>query len=163
MMKDTQLLSQVGEALYGAHWQSALASEIAVSDRSMRRWANGADPIPWGVWFDVYRRLEERALTLSYWKDELYERVVIKECEQRPTEPHDLQSDWLIEVHQPLDGRHSMKHSAVVPSLAEVQAVMKKNPGMIFRVTVPLNTSAADRDAFWRIARLFPEAPQQKT
>jgi hypothetical protein len=48
-MNDIQLLSEVGQALYGENWQSALSADIAVSDRSMRRWANGTDQIPWGV------------------------------------------------------------------------------------------------------------------
>jgi hypothetical protein len=54
MTKDTQFLSEIGQALYGEHWQSALAAQISVSDRSMRRWVNGTDAIPWGVWFDIY-------------------------------------------------------------------------------------------------------------
>jgi hypothetical protein len=157
-MNDTQLLSEVGTALYGAHWHSPFAADIAVSDRSIRRWANGTDPIPWGVWLDVYRRLEARALTLNFWKDELYDRVLIRECEQRPREAYDPKQDWLIEVHEPLDGRHSMKHSEIGRSFAEIQAVMKRNPGMIFRVTVPPGSNEADREAFGRmnIARLFP-------
>ena len=157
-MNDTQLLSEVGTALYGAHWHSALASEIAVSDRSVRRWANGTDPIPWGVWHDIYRRLEARALSLNYWKDELYDRVVIRECERRPVDAYDPDKDWLIQVHEPLDGRHSMKHSAVAGSLAEIQAVMKKNPGMMLFVTVPPEATAGERDDFGRmnIARAFP-------
>ncbi len=128
-IRDIQLLSEVGQALYGDHWQATLAGEIAVSDRSMRRWANGTDAIPWGVWHDIYRRLEARALTLDYWKRELYDRVVIRECEPRPTERFDPEKDWRIEVHEPLDGRHSMKNAAIVHSLSEVRGIMKKTPG----------------------------------
>jgi hypothetical protein len=40
-MNDTQLLSEVGQALYGPQWQSVLCNEISVSDPSMRRWVNG--------------------------------------------------------------------------------------------------------------------------
>lgn len=33
--------------LYGAHrWQTALARELQVNDRTVRRWASGASPIP---------------------------------------------------------------------------------------------------------------------
>ncbi len=60
-MNDVLLLSEIGQALYGENWQSKLSADIAVSVRSMRRWVNGTDQIPWGVWFDVYRRLEARA------------------------------------------------------------------------------------------------------
>jgi hypothetical protein len=89
-MNDTQLLAEVAQGLYGAQWQASLSAAISVSDRSMRRWANGTDAIPWGVWFDIYRHLEARALTLDYWKKELYDRVVIRECEQQPFEKFDL-------------------------------------------------------------------------
>jgi hypothetical protein len=158
MMNDTQLLSEIGTALYGAHWQAALADDIAVSDRSVRRWANGTDPIPWGVWLDVYRRLEARYLSLNYWKDELYDRVVIKECEQRPVDPYDPEKDWVVHAHEPLDGRHSVKHSAIVRSFADVRAVMRERPGMIFQVTVPPGATAEERHAFeqMNIAKLFP-------
>jgi hypothetical protein len=150
-MNDIQLLSEVGRALYGAQWQSVLCAEIAVSDRSMRRWVNGSDPIPWGVWFDIYRHLEARALTLDHWKKELYERVVIRECEERPTAKFDPETDWRVEVHEPLDGRHSVKRAAVVRSLAEVRAMMKEHPGMIFRVTVPFGATPEDRYEFQRM------------
>jgi hypothetical protein len=98
-----------------------LASQIAVSERSMRRWANGTDAIPWGVWHDVFLLLESRAENLNYWKSELYERVVIRECEPRPVEKYDRDLDWSIEVHAPFDGRHSKKHHAIVRSLADVK------------------------------------------
>jgi hypothetical protein len=155
-MNDTHLLSEIGQALYGPQWQSALSGQISVSDRSMRRWANGSDPIPWGVWFDIYHHLESRALTLDYWKKELYDRVVIRACEQTPVEKYDPQKDWYIEVHEPLDGRHSVKHYAIVPSLAQVRAIMKKHPGMMFRVTMPFGVSTNDREDFghMNIARL---------
>ena len=33
--------------LYGAHrWQTALARELQVNDRTVRRWASGASPVP---------------------------------------------------------------------------------------------------------------------
>lgn len=33
--------------LYGAsRWQTALSHELAVNDRTVRRWASGASPIP---------------------------------------------------------------------------------------------------------------------
>jgi hypothetical protein len=150
-MNDIQLLSEVGQALYGENWQSTLSADIAVSDRSMRRWANGTDQIPWGVWLDVYRRLEARALTIDYWKTALYERVVLRECEQRPVGKFDPETDWLIEAHEPLDGRHSQKDFAVLQTLADVRAFMKRHPGMIFRVTMPYSATAEDRSEFGKM------------
>lgn len=33
--------------LYGAHrWQTALSRELQVNDRTVRRWASGASPVP---------------------------------------------------------------------------------------------------------------------
>ena len=33
--------------LYGAHrWQTALARELQVNDRTVRRWASGSSPVP---------------------------------------------------------------------------------------------------------------------
>lgn len=37
------LLERVGRALYGTQWQSALARDLGINDRTMRRWvADGA-------------------------------------------------------------------------------------------------------------------------
>jgi hypothetical protein len=51
-----------------------------------------------------------------------------------------------------------MKHSAIVQSLAEFRALMKKYPGMIFRVTTPFGATADERHeiAQMNIQRLFP-------
>lgn len=41
-------LARVGEALYGARWQTEMATALAVSDRSVRRWAAGdIEPPPY--------------------------------------------------------------------------------------------------------------------
>jgi DNA-binding transcriptional regulator YdaS (Cro superfamily) len=39
-------LMQAGRLLYGERWQAALARALGVSDRTVRRWASGAQPIP---------------------------------------------------------------------------------------------------------------------
>lgn len=39
-------LADLGRALYGARWQSALARALEVSDRTMRRWFAGDSEIP---------------------------------------------------------------------------------------------------------------------
>ncbi len=147
-MNDAHLLCEIGRALYGEHWESTLSRQMRVSDRSMRRWANGTDRIPWGVWFDVYREVQARASNLDNWKKVLYDRVVIRECEQPPLEKFNPQTDWRIEVHDPESGRHSVRHSATVKSLVEVRSVMKEYPGMIFRVTVPFGADPTERHEF---------------
>jgi hypothetical protein len=40
------LLSDVGEALYGPRWQCDLARDLDISDRTIRRWVAGSHDIP---------------------------------------------------------------------------------------------------------------------
>jgi len=60
-----ELLRHVGEALYGARWQSELARALEVSDRTMRRWASDAGAIPDGVDDDLRRLCEKRGAEIS--------------------------------------------------------------------------------------------------
>lgn len=39
-------LSEIGKALYGPNWQSALARDLGVSDRTVRRWVATESPLP---------------------------------------------------------------------------------------------------------------------
>jgi methylphosphotriester-DNA--protein-cysteine methyltransferase len=66
------LLRDVGEALYGPRWQSDLARDLGVSDRTMRRWLARTDDLPPGVALDLLRLCEERAAQL----DEVRERLI---------------------------------------------------------------------------------------
>lgn len=61
----SKLLRDTGEALYGPRWQTDLARDVNVSDRTMRRWVAGADDLPAGVAFDLLRLCEERAALLD--------------------------------------------------------------------------------------------------
>jgi len=61
-----ELLKRVGQFLFGEQWQSPLARDVGVGERSMRRWAAGTDPIPRGVWSDVGLRLESVQGDLEY-------------------------------------------------------------------------------------------------
>ena len=49
----SRLLIDAGEALYGPQWQSALARDLKVSSRTVRRWASGESPVPLGAYSDV--------------------------------------------------------------------------------------------------------------
>jgi hypothetical protein len=61
----TKLLSDVGEALYGPRWQTELSRDLGVTDRTLRRWLAGdSDPQP-GVWLDLLRITQERAMALD--------------------------------------------------------------------------------------------------
>ena len=59
------LLRDAGEALYGDQWQAALARDLEVSDRTMRRWAAGDFSIPPTLAAELRDILRERGLTLA--------------------------------------------------------------------------------------------------
>ncbi len=56
------LLARCGACLYGERWQSPLARDLGVSDRSVRAWVAGTRSIPAGVWGDLRRLLQERVI-----------------------------------------------------------------------------------------------------
>lgn len=59
------LLIACGQALYGQQWQSALARDLGVSDRTMRRWVAGDQDVPAGLHADLMRLCLERAALLD--------------------------------------------------------------------------------------------------
>ncbi len=59
------LLIRAGEALYGPRWQTELARDLGVSDRTMRRWASGAYDLPPSVYADLSRIAQARASALA--------------------------------------------------------------------------------------------------
>lgn len=61
----SKLLRDAGEALYGPLWQSQLARDLGVSDRTVRRWIAGANDVPSGAYMDLWRLCEERAADLD--------------------------------------------------------------------------------------------------
>jgi hypothetical protein len=60
-----ELLHRIGSALYGARWHSDLARDLDMSDRHMRRLANGSVPIHDGIRADLLRLCEARAAELG--------------------------------------------------------------------------------------------------
>lgn len=67
----SRLLVECGEALYGPRWQTDLAADLGVSDRTMRRWVAGTSEVPAGLYVDLLRLTQERAAVL----DELAPRL----------------------------------------------------------------------------------------
>lgn len=61
----SRLLVEAGEALYGPRWQSELARDIGVSDRTMRRWVADTSAVPAGLYVDLLRLTQERAAVLD--------------------------------------------------------------------------------------------------
>jgi hypothetical protein len=56
-------LADIGRALYGERWQTALATDLQVADRTMRRWVAGESSVPDGIGRDV------RSILVSRMKD----------------------------------------------------------------------------------------------
>jgi methylphosphotriester-DNA--protein-cysteine methyltransferase len=59
------LLAECGEALYGSRWQTELARDLGVSDRTVRRWAAGEQPMSPSACADLLRLAQERASLLD--------------------------------------------------------------------------------------------------
>ena len=150
-MKDQHLLQSVGEALYGQEWTTNLARELHVSDRSMRRWANGTERMQWGVFHDLARVVERRLKSLPELHEQLYQRTLLAVADEDAAKPYDRAAKWYFEVHDPESGRHSRLQTDVFDTLAEVRSEMKRHPGMIFRVIMPDRVSDAEREEFGRM------------
>jgi hypothetical protein len=60
-----ETLEQVGEALYGAQWRTALAKHLGLNERTVRRWSAGTSPIPDGVPADVRKLVRDRISKLA--------------------------------------------------------------------------------------------------
>src|SRR2546426_214080 len=54
-------LAAAGRALYGERWQTSLAVDLQVADRTMRRWFASETPIPGGVERELREVLIKRA------------------------------------------------------------------------------------------------------
>lgn len=65
MQAMSRLLAECGEALYGRQWQTSLARDLGVSDRTMRRWAAGTHDVPAGLCSDLLRVTQERSAILD--------------------------------------------------------------------------------------------------
>lgn len=61
----SRLLVEAGEALYGPRWQSELARDLGVADRTMRRWVADTSAVPPGLYVDLLRLTQERAEVLE--------------------------------------------------------------------------------------------------
>jgi hypothetical protein len=59
------LLREAGEALFGPQWQTALSRDLEVNDRTIRRWANGQNPVPDGLAADLRALLKARGFALA--------------------------------------------------------------------------------------------------
>lgn len=58
-------LAAAGEALYGPRWQSALAADLGVADRTLRRWLAGDREIPDSLPDELRALLAARGKTIA--------------------------------------------------------------------------------------------------
>lgn len=57
----TSPLPEIGEWLYGPHWEAPLARALEVNRRRVSYWTAGREEVPEGVWRELYQMLVERA------------------------------------------------------------------------------------------------------
>ena len=100
----SHLLRQIGEALYGAGWQSDLSRDIGVSDRSVRRWLAGTDAVPEGVWRDIHIHTEARWRTIKYFDEEIVQ--LLSALHPIPNTQPRLDTWWLEFAMHAVAGRH---------------------------------------------------------
>lgn len=62
---NSALLREAGQALYGPRWQSDLARDLKVSDRTVRRWDAGSHDMPAAIWSELRELLKARGLALA--------------------------------------------------------------------------------------------------
>ncbi|WP_342711433.1 hypothetical protein AAFG13_06070 [Bradyrhizobium sp. B124] len=66
-----QLLIKIAILLFGNNWQSGLAAETGIADRTLRRWIAGTAPVPLGVWNDVLQLLSTRSSEIEHMRTRL--------------------------------------------------------------------------------------------
>lgn len=59
------LLKTIGKTLYGLQWQSDLARELGVADRTIRRWVAGDFEMPAGAREDLRQLCLKRSAELA--------------------------------------------------------------------------------------------------
>lgn len=65
-----ELLQRVGTALYGPRWMTDLAKELAVTDRTLRRWIADDFVADW-AWLRLRQLVEQRQREMSALLSEL--------------------------------------------------------------------------------------------
>lgn len=81
------LLAQCGQALYGPAWQSALARDLGVSDRTVRRWVAGSSAAPRGINAELLRLIRQRAVDLRVIEASIHRLEWVKRQSARPPVP----------------------------------------------------------------------------
>lgn len=64
-MKPKDLLTAIGQALYGENFRIPMSDQLGVADRTVRRWLAGTSPIPARIWSELEVLLLARKVTLE--------------------------------------------------------------------------------------------------
>ena len=64
-MSNKRLLKRCGEARSGPRWQSDIARDLKVADRTVRRWVSGAANVPDSVYLELLTMCQARAADLD--------------------------------------------------------------------------------------------------
>ena len=72
---DAALLTEIGVALYGRRWVNAMAADINVNKKTLRRWSNGVSPISAELDHKVMALLEQRRIQLLFVSAKLRRRI----------------------------------------------------------------------------------------
>jgi hypothetical protein len=60
-----ETLAEVGQWLYGDEWRRELVHRLDVNPRRIRAWASGEEPVPEGVWRELYEALRLQAAEIA--------------------------------------------------------------------------------------------------
>jgi hypothetical protein len=52
-MSDSQLIAKIGETVWGASWQAAMATAVRQSRHTIEAWASGREPVPLEMWKEL--------------------------------------------------------------------------------------------------------------
>jgi hypothetical protein len=58
-------LAEVGQWLYGDDWRRELVHKLDVQPRRVRAWASGKEPVPAGVWRELYEALRQNQVEIA--------------------------------------------------------------------------------------------------
>jgi hypothetical protein len=52
-MSDSQLIAKIGETVWGASWEAAMATAVRQSRHTIEAWASGREPVPLEMWKEL--------------------------------------------------------------------------------------------------------------
>ena len=64
-MTPPDTLAEVGQWLYGDDWKRELVDNLDVNPRRVRAWAAGEEPVPDGVWRELYEALRQNQVEIA--------------------------------------------------------------------------------------------------